>query len=104
MTQPQPLTFEQFVERDARYDHPTYNNFISFFMTSGIVADIIRNQPHFLRFKNEHSDLEARLTDGIMNLDKSIDTNKAIIPFESDLYQAYLIMHSYGVSDEDLFG
>jgi len=103
MPQPLPLTFEEFVERDnpSLPGHPRYDNFPMYFMPKGMAPQLRNTQP-FLRFQVEHHDLEARLTHSITNLDRSKDKSEALKPYEPDLYQAYLILHSYGVSDEDL--
>lgn len=109
MTQPQPLTFEQFVER-VPLGHPVendpgiprYNTFPLNFTTEGPAADLIRKQPHVVRFIEEHPGLEGKLREGIMNRDRLIDTSEALKPFERNMYEAYLIMRDYGVSDEDL--
>ena len=38
-----------------------------------------------------------------MNRDASIPMEKALIPFEPDLYEAYKIMRRHGASDEELY-
>ena len=101
MPQPLPLTFEEFVERDnpSLPGHPRYDNFPMYFMPKGMAPQLRNTQP-FLRFQVEHHDLEARLTSGITNLGR-IDA-KALKPYERDMYQAYLILRSYGIPDEGL--
>ena len=75
---------------------------MQYFTLGGMVSDLIRATPHFQRFKQEHSDLEQKLTGAISNSDSSIPRYKCIKLQEDLLYEAYLIMHSYGVSDNDL--
>ena len=86
--QNQPLTFEEFIER-----HPTprYDNFDQYFNPKGI-APYLRETPQFLNLQAREPDLEARLTKGITERDKSIEKMETLKPFEPDLYQAYLIM------------
>lgn len=101
MPQDQPLTFEKFVERDHLLpSHPRYDNFYLHFMPKGVLPLHLRKTPHFLKLQEEHPDLEARLTSGITNLGRT--DAKALKPYEQDMYQSYLILRSYGVSDEDL--
>jgi len=100
MPQPQPLTFEQFIERLSD-GNPRYDNFIAYFMTTGWAA-LAREKLHSLRFQKEQPDLDERLCQGMIKRDRSIDTEKAIADLEPDLHSAYLIMHDYGVSDEEL--
>ena len=107
MAQEKPLTHEQFVERipiDQKLEDdpgtPRYDNFISYFMAVGWAASARQTQ-HSLRFQDEHPALDEILWKGIMNRDKSIDKAASLIPLEPYLYQAYLIMRDYKVSDQD---
>ena len=107
MPQNQPLTFEQFIEGEYILGPdmpplPRYNNFPLHFTTRGIGVSC-RELPYFKRFQTEQPDLERRLTEAITNRDRTIDTSSSFKPFEPELYQAYLIMKDYGVSDTDLF-
>ena len=103
MTQPQPLTFEEFVARGlVLKGHPRYDNFFSHFTTMGVAAQFIRSQPYMVRFTKEHPDLEEKLREGVMNRNKLIETIGALKPIEGDLYKAYLIMHGYGIPDDVL--
>ena len=100
MPQSQPLTFEEFVERYPSLPVlPRYDSFYLHFMLEGLPL-YLRKTPHFLKLQEEHPDLEARLTSGITNLGR-IDA-KALKPYERDMYQAYLILRSYGIPDEGL--
>jgi len=110
MTQPQPLTFEEFVERvpieplvENDPGIPRYNNFNLHFDTVGI-GQFYRTQQHFQRFQRENPDLEKRLSKYMAERDKSVDSRESFKPFERDMYEAYLIMSGYeGISDKDLF-
>lgn len=109
MPQSQPLTFEQFVERvplvtpiENDPGIPRYNNFGLHFDTVGM-GQFYRNQPHFQRFQEEHPDLEKRLSENLANRDRSVSFAESLKLFEQDMYEAYLLMSGYGVSDEDLF-
>lgn len=102
MPQNQPLTFEEFVERDPIRPMPRYDNFYLYFMTTNLSQEF-RKRPFFQRFQEEQPDLEERLTMGIMNRDRSLGISESLRPFDSDLYQAYLIMRGYGASNKELF-
>jgi len=102
MPQNKLLSPEEFVERDPNDPVPRYNDLILYFITTGIGSKL-RETPHFLGLQRERPDLEKRLTEGIMNRDVSIPMEKALIPFEPDLYEAYKIMRRYGALDEDLY-
>lgn len=106
MPQNKPLTFEEFVARDSALKghpkvHPRYDNFPMHFMRESMFPQL-RETPHFLKLREEHLDLESRLTDAVSNLNRPRDKAEALKPYEPDLYQAYLILHNYGVPDEDL--
>lgn len=57
---------------------------------------------HFQRFQNEHPELEETLRIGLMSIGEFF-TAENTRPFDANLYEAYKIMRSYGVSDNDLF-
>ena len=85
---------------------PGYNNFFMYFVDTPTNQDR-RQEPHFLKFKEEHSDLERRLTKEITYIiNREIDRERALMPAELDLYDAYLKMRTYlrpNESDEVLF-
>lgn len=108
MPQNQPLTFEQFIEGEHFLGPdmpplPRYNNFPLHFTTRWGGA-FFRALPYFQKFQIEQPDLGRRLTEEVTNRDRTIDPYSSFKPLEPELYRAYLIMHSYGVPDEDLFG
>ena len=96
MTENKLLSFEEFVAKKNLT--PRYDGFINFFTLGGLLSHV-REESHFLRFMEDHSGLEKRLTEAINNSSK---IPEEIEPHECDLYKAYLIMHGYGISDEDL--
>ena len=89
------IPFKEFI---AIKDTPRYDGFINYFTLGGILSHV-REKSHFLRFIEDHSGLEKRLTDAINNSSKRPEE---IEPHECDLYTAYKIMHGYGASNEDL--
>lgn len=111
---PQPLTFEQFVERiplkpkiENDPGTPRYDNFPLYFMPDG-VAPHLRRTPQFLELQAKEPDLEARLTHNITHLDRSINKAEALRPFEPEMHEAYVFMFEYLIGhnsanpDEDL--
>lgn len=107
MPQNQPLTFEQFIEREyilgpGEDGIPRYNNFPMCFITKGL-GPLVREQQYFQKFQKEHPDLERKLTEAITNRDPSMGIGTSLKLLEPDLYKAYKIMKTYGISDEDLF-
>jgi hypothetical protein len=95
----QILSLEDFTHRDPI---PRYNNFFLYFALG--VGEIYRQKEHYKRFASEHPDLATSLCDKIQNQrDRSYKTSESLKPFDQELYEAYKIMKSYGVSDRDLF-
>jgi len=92
----EPITFEEFTAKKSLT--PRYDGFFNYFSLGGVVSHV-REEAHFLRFMEEHSSLEKRLTGAINNSNNRSEEAKS---HECDLYKAYLIMKGYGVSDEDL--
>lgn len=98
--EPEILSLAEFARRNPTI--PKYNNFFLFF-AAGVPGDLYRRAAHYKRFAQEHPDLAASLCDKIQNQrDRSLTTSQSLKPFDSDLYEAYKIMKSYGVSDTDL--
>ena len=91
MPKPQPLTFEEFAERDPT---PRWDNFDLYFNPTGM-APHLRQTPQFLHLQAKESDLESRLTDGITNRNKSVGKEEALKPLEPDMYKAYALMFQY---------
>ena len=97
--EPKILSFEDFTHRDpvARY-----NNLFLYF--AGESGEDYRKKAHYQRFAQENPEMAGSLCDKIQNQrDKSMWTSESLKPFDQDLYEAYKIMRSYGVSDRDLF-
>ncbi len=94
------LSFAEFSRRDPKYNHPRYNNFYVIFSHGG---EISREHEWYKRFEKEHPDMASSLCDKIQNqMDKSIGEGEALKPFDRELYEAYVILHGYGISNEDL--
>ena len=93
------LTFEEFISRDS-HGAAKHNNFYMHFEG----APHYVNTTHYRRFTNENPDLAASLSHKIRQRDKRpYSMTQQLQPFEQDLYEAYKIMRSYGVSDRELF-
>jgi len=100
---PKVLTFEEFTYHDkAGLNHPRFNNFFLYF-EKGWAADIYKSTEHYKRFEREHPDLALDLNKKIQNTNKMGGTSEALKPYLKDLYEAYVIMRGYGVSDTELF-
>ena len=99
--EPQILSLEEFARRSPIY--PKYNNFFLYF--AGGTGSIYIRREYYKRFAEEHPDIDTTLFDKIQNRDKrGKSTSESLKPFDADLYEAYKIMRSYGVSDRELFG
>lgn len=96
------LDFDSFKELNAE-DMPRYNNFFMFFFDDPFFGQMYREKPYFERFKKEHPDFEEELTSAIGKANRDLGTLAMLKPFEKKLYEAYKIMRSYGVSDQELF-
>jgi hypothetical protein len=93
------LSFEEFSHRDTI---PRYNNFFLYF--SAGAGETYRQATHYQRFAQENPELARTLCDKIQNQrDRQLSTSESLKPFDADLYEAYKIMRSYGVSDRELF-
>ena len=90
------LTFEEF---SLCNPYARYNNFFLYF--SG--WEVYMEKEYYKRFVFEHPDMAAELCDKIQNRKQSYSTKESLKPFTKNLYEAYKIMRSYGVSDKDLF-
>ena len=104
-TEPSPeqriLTFEKFSERDES-NYPRFGNFYAYFDNDP--DGIYRDKPHFVRFERENPELSASLQEKIRNRRvQTGNTSGSLRPFDQDLYEAYKIMKSYGISDRALF-
>ena len=96
------LSFEEFRARD-KSNHPKYDNFWCYF-SMGAFSDLIRTKAHYIRFVQENAMAVEALRNKIENERvKTGSTSDSLKPFDQDLYYAYVIMKSYGVSDRDLF-
>ena len=101
-SQEQPiLSFEEFVASNPRTGYPRYNNFFGYFDSQ--MAVFYKDEPHYVRFEKENPELTEKIKQGVANRDRSVDSNVALQPIIPDLYEAYKIMRSYGVSDDMLF-
>ena len=78
--------------------------FFSYFVAGGF-GETARQDPVYQRFAQEHPKLAASLCDNIQNKrNKRLEnTSESLLPFEHELYEAYKIIKSYDVSDEELF-
>ncbi len=93
------LSFEEFILRD-KYGFPRYNNFHLYF--TGWHYYI--NREHFKRFVSEHKAMAESLTKKVKSLAVENWINPELLkPLDRELYEAYKIMHSYGVADHNLF-
>ena len=103
MTEDEVLNLEEFSRRNSKFNIPTYNNLVAFFMDCEFSnkPGVYRSHDFFKRFAKENSELERRLTLAITKLDRI--NSYTLEPFTNDLYEAYKIMKSYGVSNPDLF-
>ena len=101
MLQNQPLTFEEFAERDSGI--PRYNNLILYFRDSDL-SRMMRNRPAFQRFQAEQPDLEKKLHEAISAMNPNKHIPEKLKPYDMDLYDFYLIMRGYGVPDNELIG
>ncbi|HTE48858.1 MAG TPA: hypothetical protein VK675_03065 [Candidatus Paceibacterota bacterium] len=104
---PKILSFEKFIERVSQSDNlapiPRYNNFYLYFDVS-FAQSAYQTKKYYIKFLTEHPRMNASLCDKIQNQrNKSKGTSESLKPFERDLYEAYKIMRSYGISDKKLF-
>ncbi len=99
------LSFEEFCHRKDFHgaEIPTYHNFIWHFGAGGMVTEIYQTQAHYLRFVQEYPAPAALLVDEVRKLDPKQAWSQVTKPLERELYEAYKIMRSYGVTDQELF-
>ena len=101
------LTFKQFNERipfgSVKVEAPRYRNFFLRFIEIGHVAKFIRKETYMVRFQKEHPTLDRTLCEKVTKLMKYKDRSKALKQVDKELYKAYRILKSYGISDKDLF-
>ena len=97
------LTFEEFTKKSG--GHAYYNNFIAPFMGEGIATSIYKNLPHNKRFAAENPELYESISRQIQAADPTTEHGWSgkLESVEPELYEAYLIMKEYGLSDEELF-
>lgn len=98
----QILSFEEFKSGEVV---PRYNNFHLHFCNYGVDSNIsagaiYRNRPYYQRFSQEHPDLAKRLCTQVSDLRAR---RLSVESLQSEIYEAYKIMKSYGVSDNELF-
>jgi hypothetical protein len=91
------LSFKEFSSHD---DCPRYGNFVNHWIQNDF-GEIYRKQDHAKRFQKEHPELDSKLWHGIGGLQRP--EMRYLKQFEHDLYEAYKIMNSYGVTNTDLF-
>ena len=101
------LSFEEFANRENFLGIPRYDNFWLFFLEAKFREEQFsyRKEGFFKRFQEENPELERRLSQEIVDSDskRSGGRSDMLRKFDRKLYEAYLIMKSYGVPDEDLF-
>lgn len=98
--EPKILSFEEFIRRDPKWNHPHFNNFFLIFSRGG---EIYRRHDFYKKFETAHPDMAASLCDKIQNqIDFSVGEGKALIPYDRDLYEAYKLLRGYGALDKDL--
>lgn len=127
-----PLSFEEFREKDS-IGIPKYNNFVVYFRESekSSAEGIYKEKPHYKKFQNEHPALDMwlrkhisknyseenliktaimELIDEVESDDHDRESNAYLKmlytkhdEIEQKLYEAYSIMQTYGVTDEELF-
>lgn len=98
------LSLRSFTEEDE-LGIPQYGNFYLMFVEINNTPH--RSSPAFLRFKAEHPALEELVTKKITEASRKINgaesAAKALRPYKSCLYAAYMFMREYVASDEELF-
>ena len=98
---PKILSFEEFSYRgqDEQYP-PHYNNFFLYFSDFGHR----RTKDYFLKFRSEQAALATSLCGKVQRLlIEKVPRSEALRSVDRELYEAYKIMRSYGISDRDLF-
>ena len=96
------LSFEKFSFRD-KLQKPRYDNFYLHFGV-GVFAEAYRKQRYYKRFESEHSEIAKSLRKKTKEaLEGSKNYGESLKPLDKEFYEAYKIMRSYGISDEDLF-
>lgn len=94
------LTRKEFCSLDS-LGMPRYLNFSGYFAI-GPVAEVLRQQRHYQRFAQKYPKLNERLCSKIQKRDTAQAIYEFLKPLEDDLYEAYKIMCTYGVSNNDL--
>jgi len=99
------LSFEEFIDRKGSHI-PTYNN-LNLNIVWGTQEPLISRNSDlcepYLRFKKEHLKLFESIREKLRNLKRGNSLADVLKPVESNLYKAYKILRTYGVSDETLF-
>lgn len=101
---PSVLSFEAFTQVDSETHTPKYNNFFAHFLADEFFGRIYREKPYYEQFAKDHAGVAVDLSRKIEESDMNSGTMKALKPLEDDLYKAYVLMKSYGATDEELFG
>jgi|SRR3989344_2050865 len=97
---PKVLTFEEFSFRaDDDMNTPRQGSFFGYFV-GGSLGGALRTSKHYKRFAAKHPDMATSLCEKIQSL--PYITSNGLKPFDRDLYEAYKIMHGYGIPDSIL--
>jgi len=104
--EPKILSFGEFSHRDTESGPPKYNNLFFYFFHADVANDwtreIYKKKKHYQRFVSEYPEMVELLNKKINSI-RDQHRSEDLKPFDGDLYDAYKIMRSYGVSDKDLF-
>ena len=93
------LSFEEFIKRNERSGHLKHDNFYMHF-SIGFQSELKRQSEYFKKLASEHPDLVESLTGKLAPL--GTVTTDELVPYEREMYEAYIIMRGYGASDEEL--
>ncbi len=69
----------------------------------GYAATIYQGTAHYKRFAEENSEMNESLQQKIQSRKRDANVTNSLKPFEKDLYEAYKIMRTYGLSDTEIF-
>ena len=97
---PKILSFEEFSYRASdEMNTPRQGSFFGYF-ASGDLGDARRKTEYYKRFEKEYTDMAKSLREKIQS--QSYITSDSLKPLDRDLYEAYKIMRSYGIPDNEL--
>jgi len=84
---------------------PRYNNFFFHWdLERGMFSDVKRKEPYMVRFRNENPEFDRSLCDKVTSRKgDDVSTTESLKPLNTELYQAYTIIKTYGVADDVLF-